>query len=46
MRAWIDASAKYALINTHGEDQAPISTRLTALTEAKLRAGGIPVPHA
>lgn len=45
MRAWIGAAAKYALINTHGENQAPISTRLTALTEAKLRAAGIPVPH-
>ncbi|WP_022892588.1 MerR family transcriptional regulator [Agromyces subbeticus] len=45
MRAWIGAAAKYTLINTHGENQAPISTRLTALTEAKLRAAGIPVPH-
>ncbi|MGH3704846.1 MAG: MerR family transcriptional regulator [Agromyces sp.] len=45
MRAWIDASTKYALINNHGEVQAPISTRLTALTEARLRAAGVPVPR-
>ena len=45
MRAWIEASAKYALINTHGEAQAPVSTRLTALTEARLRAAGVPVPR-
>jgi DNA-binding transcriptional MerR regulator len=45
MRAWIEASAKYTLINNHGEGQAPVSARLTALTEAKLRAGGVPVPR-
>lgn len=45
MRAWIDATAKYTLINNHGENQAPISARLTALTEARLRSAGIRVPH-
>ncbi|WP_154792510.1 MerR family transcriptional regulator [Occultella kanbiaonis] len=41
---WAD-STRYGLVNHHGEDQAPISARLTALTEAKLRSAGIPVPH-
>jgi DNA-binding transcriptional MerR regulator len=45
MRAWTDAAAKYALINNHGEDQAPISARLTALTEARLRTAGVAVPR-
>ncbi|WP_246205474.1 MerR family transcriptional regulator [Agromyces salentinus] len=45
MRAWLNATAKYSLINNHGEDQAPISARLTALTEARLRSAGIAVPH-
>jgi hypothetical protein len=45
LRAWIDGSARYGLINNHREDQAPISARLTALTAAKLRSAGVPVPH-
>ncbi|MFI2511235.1 hypothetical protein [Streptomyces sp. NPDC018972] len=43
--AWSRASAQYKLINNHREDQAPVAARLTALTEAKLRAAGVPVPH-
>ncbi|MDT0469474.1 MerR family transcriptional regulator [Streptomyces gibsoniae] len=45
LRAWSRASAQYELINNHREDQAPVAARLTALTEAKLRAAGVPVPH-
>lgn len=45
LRAWAKASAQYKLINSHREDQAPISARVTALTEAKLRCAGVPVPH-
>ncbi|MFI1798769.1 MerR family transcriptional regulator [Streptomyces sp. NPDC020379] len=45
LRAWSRASAQYKLINNHREDQAPVAARLTALTEAKLRAAGIPMPH-
>jgi DNA-binding transcriptional MerR regulator len=45
MRTWTDATAKYALINNHGKDRAPISARLTALTEARLRAAGLAVPR-
>ena len=41
--AWTDAG-RYSLINHHREDGASISARLTALTEARLRAAGIPVP--
>ena len=40
-----DAAAQYGLINHHREDQAPISARLTALTETKLRSAGVPIPH-
>lgn len=43
--AWAKASAQYKLINNHREDQAPVAARLTALTEAKLRAAGVPTPH-
>ncbi|WP_018541261.1 MULTISPECIES: hypothetical protein [unclassified Streptomyces] len=45
LRAWTSASTQYRLINNHRKDQAPISARLTALTEAKLRSAGIPLPH-
>ena len=45
LQAWAKASAQYKLINNHREDQAPISARVTALTEAKLRSAGVPVPH-
>ncbi|MCX5383493.1 MerR family transcriptional regulator [Streptomyces sp. NBC_00083] len=44
-REWAKASAQYQLINSHREDQAPVAARLTALTEAKLRAAGIPMPQ-
>ncbi|MFF2806362.1 MerR family transcriptional regulator [Streptomyces sp. NPDC058000] len=45
LRAWTNASAQYKLINNHREDQAPISARLTALTETKLRAAGVTIPR-
>ncbi|MFF9147458.1 MerR family transcriptional regulator [Streptomyces sp. NPDC014861] len=45
LRAWTKASAQYRLINHHREDQAPISARLTALTETRLRAAGLPAPE-
>ncbi|MFF7727102.1 MerR family transcriptional regulator [Streptomyces sp. NPDC008001] len=45
MQAWAKASAQYKLINNHRGDQAPISARLTALTEIRLRSAGVPVPH-
>ncbi|MEV8475775.1 MerR family transcriptional regulator [Streptomyces sp. NPDC051173] len=45
LRAWAKASAQYKLINTHRQDQAPVAARLTALTEARLRAAGVPMPH-
>ncbi|MGG2459816.1 MerR family transcriptional regulator [Streptomyces sp. RGM 3693] len=45
LRAWTKASAQYRLINNHREDQAPISARLTALTEAKLRSAGVSIPR-
>ncbi|MFI6154457.1 MerR family transcriptional regulator [Kitasatospora sp. NPDC051170] len=44
-RAWARASAQYRLINTHRGDQAPVAARLTALTEAGLRAAGVPIPR-
>jgi len=34
------------VINNHREHQAPVSARLTALTEARLRSAGVPVPAA
>ncbi|MGW2407130.1 MerR family transcriptional regulator [Streptomyces sp. NPDC001739] len=45
LQAWTKASAQYRLINNHRGDQAPISARLTALTEAKLRSAGVTVPR-
>ncbi|GHE09489.1 hypothetical protein [Streptomyces alanosinicus] len=45
LRAWANASTEYRLINSHREDQAPISALLTALTETKLRSAGVPVPR-
>ncbi len=45
LRAWATASAQYKLINNHRGDQAPISARLTALTEARLRSAGVRGPH-
>ncbi|MFI6309994.1 MerR family transcriptional regulator [Nocardia fusca] len=42
---WTKASAQYRLINNHRQDQAPISARLTALTETKLRSAGIQIPR-
>ncbi|MER6075018.1 MerR family transcriptional regulator [Streptomyces sp. NPDC001817] len=45
LQAWAKSSAQYKLINNHREDQAPVAARLTALTEAKLRAAGVLVPH-
>jgi hypothetical protein len=45
LRAWSRASAQYQLINNHRGDQAPVAARLTALTEARLRAAGVPMPH-
>ncbi|MEU6882421.1 MerR family transcriptional regulator [Streptomyces sp. NPDC046712] len=45
LRAWVSASTRYRLINNHRQDQAPISARLTALTEAKLRSAGVPIPR-
>jgi hypothetical protein len=45
LHAWTNASAQYRLINNHRGDQAPISARLTALTEMKLRSAGVPIPR-
>ncbi|OLF10520.1 MerR family transcriptional regulator [Actinophytocola xinjiangensis] len=45
LRTWTNAATQYTLINNHREDQAPISARLTALTEMKLRSAGIPIPR-
>ncbi|MFG3224639.1 MerR family transcriptional regulator [Kitasatospora sp. NPDC048194] len=45
LRAWTRASAQYRLINHHREERAPVSARLTALTEARLRWAGVLVPH-
>ncbi|WP_310715842.1 MerR family transcriptional regulator [Streptomyces lydicus] len=44
LNVWAKASVQYKLINNHRKDRAPISARLTALTEAKLRAAGVPFP--
>ncbi|WEB38603.1 MerR family transcriptional regulator [Streptomyces yunnanensis] len=44
-QAWSKASTQYRLINNHRGDQAPIAARLTALTEAKLRSAGVPIPR-
>ncbi|MFJ8312080.1 MULTISPECIES: MerR family transcriptional regulator [unclassified Streptomyces] len=40
-----DASARYALVNHHREDQEPSIARLNTLVEANLRAAGIDIPH-
>lgn len=41
-----DAATHYGLINHHREEQAPETwARLNALVEARLRAGGVPIPH-
>ncbi|SMD24878.1 MerR family transcriptional regulator [Kibdelosporangium aridum] len=45
LHAWTNNSTQYRLINNHREDQAPISARLTALTETKLRSAGVPIPR-
>ncbi|UJB45638.1 MerR family transcriptional regulator [Streptomyces sp. A1-5] len=45
LQAWSKASTQYRLINNHRGDQAPIAARLTALTEAKLRSAGVPIPR-
>ncbi|WP_049654165.1 MerR family transcriptional regulator [Kitasatospora sp. MY 5-36] len=45
LRAWARAATQYRLIDRHRDDQAPVSARLTALTEARLRAAGVPSPH-
>ncbi|MCK2239209.1 MULTISPECIES: MerR family transcriptional regulator [unclassified Crossiella] len=39
-----DPAARHGLISYHNMDKAPAWTRLTALTEAKLRAAGVPIP--
>lgn len=44
LRAWARAATQYRLIDRHRGDEAPASARLTALTEAGLRAAGIPAP--
>lgn len=44
-RARPDGVERYGLINYHRAEQWPISTRLTQLLEAKLRAAGIDVPR-
>ncbi|MER7846908.1 MerR family transcriptional regulator [Kitasatospora sp. NPDC096077] len=43
-RVWARAAAQYRLIDGHRAEQAPVAARLTALTEAKLRAGGVRMP--
>ncbi|MFE6055856.1 MerR family transcriptional regulator [Kitasatospora sp. NPDC056446] len=45
LRAWAGASAQYRLIDTHRGEQAPVAARLTALTEERLRAAGVPLPR-
>ncbi|WP_030273901.1 hypothetical protein [Streptomyces sp. NRRL B-24484] len=35
---------RYELLSRHGEDDRPGLTRLTALIEAKVRAGGVDSP--
>ncbi|MQS15924.1 MerR family transcriptional regulator [Streptomyces kaniharaensis] len=44
-RAWNKAATQYRLINNHRGDQASVSARLTALTEARLRSAGVPIPR-
>ncbi|MGW5386469.1 MerR family transcriptional regulator [Nocardia sp. NPDC003963] len=45
LHIWTNASTQYRLINNHRQDRAPISARLTALTETKLRSAGIQIPR-
>ncbi|WP_354638221.1 MerR family transcriptional regulator [Kitasatospora camelliae] len=45
LRAWRRASAQYRLIDDHRGDRAPVSARLTALTEARLRSAGVAFPR-
>lgn len=45
LRAWTRSQAQYGLINYHQQDRAPVSARLTALIETKLRAGGVSIPY-
>ncbi|MFI5715531.1 hypothetical protein [Nocardia sp. NPDC051750] len=42
---WTNASTQHRLINNHRQDQAPISARLTAFTETKLRSAGMQIPR-
>ncbi|MFF2149423.1 MerR family transcriptional regulator [Kitasatospora sp. NPDC058190] len=45
LQTWRKATAQYRLINDHREDQAPVSARLTALTESRLRSAGVIGPR-
>ncbi|MFF2080107.1 MerR family transcriptional regulator [Kitasatospora sp. NPDC058162] len=45
LEAWSRAATQYRLIDRHREDEARNSARLTALTEARLRSAGAPVPR-
>ncbi|MET9179071.1 MerR family transcriptional regulator [Kitasatospora aureofaciens] len=45
LEAWSRAATQYRLIDGHREEQAPVSARLTALTEAKLRSAGVAGPR-
>jgi DNA-binding transcriptional MerR regulator len=45
LQTWRKATAQYRLINDHREDQAPVSARLTALTENRLRSAGVIGPR-
>ncbi|MFJ9847342.1 MerR family transcriptional regulator [Kitasatospora sp. NPDC101155] len=45
LQTWRKATAQYRLINDHREDQAPVSARLTALTESRLRSAGVVGPR-
>jgi DNA-binding transcriptional MerR regulator len=44
-QAWTRAKTQYELINNHRGEQAPTAVRITALTEARLRAAGLRMPH-
>ncbi|MFH9347981.1 MerR family transcriptional regulator [Kitasatospora sp. NPDC017646] len=45
LEAWSRASTQYRLIDRHRAERAPVSARLTALTEARLRSAGVPGPR-
>ncbi|MER7674547.1 MerR family transcriptional regulator [Kitasatospora sp. NPDC096128] len=45
LEAWSRAATQYRLIDRHREDEVRNSARLTALTEARLRSAGAPVPR-